>query len=480
MRVVIIGNGVAGIEAALALRAREPAWSITIVSEESDHFFSRTALMWVLSGQLSHRCIEPHERDLYARMRFERVRARALGVDAALRQIRLAGRPPLDFDQLLIACGSRPRPGPWPGAELDGVGAFVSLQDLEWLEAELHGGPSRGGRPPNPDAHVALAPADSPYRPRTSLRARRGGPPRHPVVIGGGLIGIEAVEVMLAAGLRPRFYVREDSFWPVALDAREAAVVTEALRAHGADVRLGEHVEALVDDGQGAVGAVRSDAGEEPCDLCVVAIGVEPNTGWLVGSGVSLDARGGVVTSERLETSVEGIYAAGDCAAVRWFDGTTRPEPLWYTARAQGRVAARAMLGDSVRYDRGPWFNSAKLMDLEYTTAGLVNQHMEGEHNWFFEERREAGGALRSTLRVVLAGERVVGFNALGRRWNHAVWVRWIEERRPLGWVLDHLAEAAFDTELVPPLVIPREARERAPERPATRSNEAPVAAPRY
>ena len=65
MKAVVIGNGIAGIEAALTIRGREPDWDVTIVSEESDHFFSRTALMWVVTGQLSHRCIEPHDRDLY-------------------------------------------------------------------------------------------------------------------------------------------------------------------------------------------------------------------------------------------------------------------------------------------------------------------------------------------------------------------------------------------------------------------------------
>ncbi len=83
MRIVIIGNGVAGMEAALAVREREPGWDITIISEESDHFFSRTALMWVFSGQMSHRDIEPLERDVYERLGFRRVRARATGVDTS-------------------------------------------------------------------------------------------------------------------------------------------------------------------------------------------------------------------------------------------------------------------------------------------------------------------------------------------------------------------------------------------------------------
>ncbi|MGB5702686.1 MAG: FAD-dependent oxidoreductase, partial [Polyangiales bacterium] len=91
MRIVIIGNGVAGMEAAMAVREAEPAWDITLISEESDHFFSRTALMWVCCGQMSHRDIEPLERDAYARFGFHRVRARAVGVDTAGHRVHLAG-----------------------------------------------------------------------------------------------------------------------------------------------------------------------------------------------------------------------------------------------------------------------------------------------------------------------------------------------------------------------------------------------------
>ena len=77
MKYVILGNGVAGINAANTVRGRDRTAEITIISSESDHFFSRTALMYVVCGQLSEQCIEPYERDHYERMRFRRVRARA-------------------------------------------------------------------------------------------------------------------------------------------------------------------------------------------------------------------------------------------------------------------------------------------------------------------------------------------------------------------------------------------------------------------
>jgi NADPH-dependent 2,4-dienoyl-CoA reductase/sulfur reductase-like enzyme len=153
---------------------------------------------------------------------------------------------------------------------------------------------------------------------------------------------------------------------------------------------------------------------------------VVPNTDWLSGSGLELDDRGGIVVDEGLQTSAADVFAAGDCASVRWFDGTRRPEQLWYTARDQGRVVGGRLLGDGPRYERGTWYNSAKLMDVEYTTAGLVNWNLDREESWFFEEKTKVS----STTRVVVQDDRVVGFNMLGRRWDHSVLIRWIEERR--------------------------------------------------
>ncbi len=458
MRVVIIGNGVAGIEAALTVRNREPDWPITIISEESDHFFSRTALMWVFTGQLSHQCIEPHERDLYGRMKFERVRARAVGVDTEARAVKMAGGlADVPYDRLVIACGSRPRPGPWPGSDLEGVGHFVTLQDLEWFETEVHGH-RRRGRPPNPEAHLAATTDDSPYRPRPTARDRRRGRPAAPAVIGGGLIGIEAVEVMVAAKLKPRFFIREDWFWPIALNDAEAEWIGDRMSEHGVQMHLKENVETLNGDG-GAIKSIKTDRGEYPCDLTVVAIGVVPNTDWLAGSPITRQERGGAIeVNDRLETNVPGVFAAGDCAAVKWFDGTQRPEQLWYTSRDQGRIAGRGVLGDTATYERGLWYNSAKLMDIEWTTVGLVNMNIENEQNWYFEEK----GSVRSTTRIVMSGDRVVGFNLLGRRWDHEILLDFVREHRPLDHVLKHLNEATFDTEFVPRLKIPAEAA-RAP-----------------
>jgi NADPH-dependent 2,4-dienoyl-CoA reductase/sulfur reductase-like enzyme len=419
MHYVILGNGVAGMEAALALRARDGESRITLVSAEHDHFFSRPALMYVFAGQTSLRDTEPHDRGLYERMGFARKSGRVASLDAPGHALVLEDGSRLAYDKLLLAVGSKGRPAPWPGAEGPGLHYFVTLGDLEALDEE----------------------------------AKRG---MTAAVLGGGLIGVEVAEVLHDRGLHVSFVIREGWYFPVALDRNEAALVAEHMRAHGLDVRLGAGVDAVVRGEDGRIRSVRLTGGDEVvADLVVSTIGVVPNTGFLAGSAVTLAPNGAIETDDALRTSAPDVWAAGDCANVTWLDGSRRPEQLWYTARDQGRMAARSMLGDDVAYRRGTWYNSAKFFDIEYTTAGWVPATMGPDGNpvapppdlrsWF----QRVPGRFESQ-RIVVKGDRVVGFTMLGSRWNHEALLDWIHERRPLDWVLKHLEEAQFDEEFSP------------------------------
>ena len=416
MAAVVVGNGVCGIEAALALRAREPEAEIAVVSSEHDHFFSRPALMYVFAGQLTLKDTEPHDRGLYERMRFTRVRDGVASLDTGARTLALASGATLPYDRLLLAVGSLARAAPWPGAGGPGVHSFVTLRDLERLDADAR-------------------------------------PGRRAVVIGGGLIGVEAAEILAHRGLRVTFVIRETWYFPVALERREAALVADHVRGHGIDVRLGAAVEEIRRGPGGEVVAVRVNGEDVPCDLVVSAIGVVPNTAFLAGSGLDLSPMGAIEVDAGLRTGAAGVWAAGDCANVDWIDGTRRPEQLWYTARDQGRAAAASMAGDAVAYRRGHWYNSAKFFDLEYTTAGWIPVSLDADNQpvpaeaglttWF----HRAPGAFASE-RIVCRDGVAIGFNMIGGRWNHEPLLQWIDERRSLDWVVARLGEAQFDEEL--------------------------------
>jgi NADPH-dependent 2,4-dienoyl-CoA reductase/sulfur reductase-like enzyme len=417
MHFAILGNGVAGIEAALAIRARDSEARITLVSAEHDHFFSRPALMYVFAGQTTLRDTEPYDRGLYDRMRFERRSGRVASLDAAGHALVFEDGARLGYDKLLLAVGSKGRVAPWADAEGEGLHYFVTLRDLEGLD-------------------------------RASRKGMRAA------VVGGGLIGVEAAEILHDRGLRVSFVIREGWYFPAALDANESALVAEHMRDHGIDVRTGASVERIVRGDGGRIRSLRLVGGAElETELVVASIGVVPNTGFLGGSTLKLAANGAIETDDALRTSAPDVWAAGDCANVTWVDASRRPEQLWYTARDQGRAAARSMLGDEIRYRRGTWYNSAKFFDLEWTTAGHVPatvgpegspaEPLPGYRTWF----QRVPGRFESQ-RIVVKDDRVVGFNMLGSRWNHEPFLQWIEERRPLEWVLRHLAEAQFDEEL--------------------------------
>jgi NADPH-dependent 2,4-dienoyl-CoA reductase/sulfur reductase-like enzyme len=425
---VIVGNGVAGIEAAMALRRGDACARISIVSAESDHFFSRPALMYVFAGQMRLQDTEPHDRGFYARMGFERVRAVASGVDLAERTLLLGDGRRLGYDKLLIACGSKARKPPWPGSDGPGVHSYVTLGDHEGLDRE----------------------------------AKKG---QRAVIIGGGLIGIEVAEILHHRGLHVTFVIRDDWYFPVALDANESALVAGHMRAQGIDVRLKQAVSAIERSTTGAVTGVRLDDGSVlAADLVAVAIGVVPNTAWLEGSAIARSTSGAIEVDDALRTADPHVFAAGDCANVTWADGTRRPEQLWYTARDQGRIAAAAMAGESATYRRGPWYNSAKFFDIEWTTAGDVPSFvgMDGGkvapapdlRTWF-----QTGPGSGVSQRIVCRGEKVVGFNFLGSRFDQEPLLGWIAEGRSLDYVLAHLAEAQFDEEFSPRFAVRSDAR---------------------
>jgi NADPH-dependent 2,4-dienoyl-CoA reductase/sulfur reductase-like enzyme len=427
MDYAIIGNGVAGITAALDLRKRDPRAGITVISGETDYFFSRTALMYSFMDRLSRRDLEPYERGVFDAQRIQRVRGWVTELDAQSRRLKLDNGQSVAWDRLLLATGSRPRRPQWPGLDpvRSGLVNFVSMQDLEACEAGV----------------------------------RRGG---KAVVVGGGLIGIELVECLHWAGMEVTFLIREPWYWPVALSAIESAMAIDHMRHHGVNVLIGESVVAVETDAQGAVAAVTTEQGtRHECCVLGVSIGVEPAVDWLRSVSTRPRLSRGVVVDAGFRTSLPSVFAAGDCAELELPGRSPIMEQIWYSAKRQGALAARSMLGETIQYEPPVFFNSSKFFEIEYTTVGRFARESNAKpvaapvstkdpaalslpscREFYF---RYPGKDV--SLRIAEENGAVQAFNMLGSRWDHNKFEQWIAERRSLDDVMDRLHQAQFDVE---------------------------------
>lgn len=410
MHYVIIGNGIAGASAAFEIRKRHRSKNIriTLISDESDYFFSRTALMYAYMDRLSREDLEPYERKVYDRQAIERIRDRVVDLDANAQFLQLASGDTLNYDRLLIATGAKPRQAAFQpsGNQPEGIVNFVSLQDLDECE-------------------------------RLTWSTQQA------VVIGGGLIGIELVESLLHHKIDVTFLVREPYFWPMSLHAEEGELISEHIRSHGVDLRHNEQITQLATDANGRISAVSTDQNNQfSCQMLGICIGVQANIDWLKDVQTPPEISRGLLVNRSFQTSLPNVFAAGDCTEITLDSGKTLLETIWYSAKLHGELAARAMMGDTIHYRPPIFYNSSKFFDVEYTTVGDVIDVPAHARALY----RKAPGKL-ITQRITYTDDQVIGFNMLGSRWDHTVLQRWIAERRSIDFVRQHLHEAQFDVE---------------------------------
>jgi NADPH-dependent 2,4-dienoyl-CoA reductase/sulfur reductase-like enzyme len=411
--VVIIGNGVAGITAARHLRKNDASVRITVISAESEYFFSRTALMYVYMGHMKFEQIKPYEDWFWKKNRIDLIFDFVEEVKPEEKTLRLRSGEVLPYGKLVIASGSRPRFFDWPGRDLEGVQGLVSLQDLENLER----------RTPPP------------------MEGNSGG--MRAAIVGGGLIGVELAEMLLTRSVPVTMLVREKVFWGSVLTEKEGQRIGEHIRSHGVDLRLKTVMDRINGDG-GRVSSVTTASGETvPCDLLGITTGVTPNIEFLDGSGIEADR--GILVDNSLQTNLPDIYAAGDCAQMRTpREGRRALEPVWYVGRMMGEVLGDILAGKNVQYLPGPWFNSAKFFDIEYQVYGNISTEPGQRETHFF---REWSKEKFITLSFDPVSERFKGINSFGIRLRHEYFDRALREGKKVGEVVSSLHRANFDPE---------------------------------
>jgi NADPH-dependent 2,4-dienoyl-CoA reductase/sulfur reductase-like enzyme len=179
-----------------------------------------------------------------------------------------------------------------------------------------------------------------------------------------------------------------------------------------------------------------------------LAVGVSPNISFLENSSIEIER--GILVNEYLETSIENIYAIGDCVQMRQAIGKRRPiEQVWYTGRMMGETIAETICGKRSAYNPSNWFNSAKFFDLEYQTYGWVfaqQDEMDAEFIWKDAKKERM-------LHFVFdkKSEELIGINCFGIRLRHELLDAWLTEKKDMTFVLQNFTSANFDPEFFRP-----------------------------
>ena len=237
------------------------------------------------------------------------------------------------FDRLLIASGASPKVPPFPGVDLPGIFTLKTMDQAEAIREELE------------------------------------KKPKSVVIVGGGYIGLELAEAFIMQKVPGiRLIEAMDRIFNV-LDPEFSQAAKEELEGRGVHVCVGEKVQSFT--GEGHVSSVITDKGEYDADLVILSIGIAPNTQF-AGDCIEKLRNGAIVTDSAMRTSVQDVYAAGDCSTV-W--NKLLDKPVYYGlathANKQGRLAGDSMMGKPVDFRRALGTSMVRVAGLEFAKTGL-------------------------------------------------------------------------------------------------------------
>ncbi len=391
---VILGAGPAGIIAAETLRKHRPQDRITVVGDEREAPYSRMAIPYLLIGNIEEKGTWLRKgASHYADLRIELVQARASRVDAAGKQVLLDNGQSLGFDQLLIATGSHPVRPPIPGLDLPGVHTCWTLEDARAIAARAQ-----------PGAKV--------------------------LQMGAGFIGCIIMEALKQRGVELSVVEMGDRMVPRMMGPMAGGMIRDWCETQGVKVYTSTKVEAIesADAPQGLVGKIAGALGlgdssasgsgqglrvrlsggrTVEADLVISATGVRPAIGFLKDSGIT--CLQGVLTDERMQSNVPGIYAAGDCAeAFDKVSGQTIVSAIQPNAAEQARVAALNMAGQATTLRGVTQINVLDTLGLISTSFGNWQGVEGGQH----AELTDAAAGRHLSLQF--QGDVMVGCNSVG------------------------------------------------------------------
>lgn len=387
---VVIGNGMAAARFVDDLcKQALGRYAVAVVGEEPRLAYNRVMLSSVLAGEVAASEIDLKPAAWWEARGVTLLYGQAaVAIDPTIRRVRLASGATLPYGRLVLATGSRPIRPSVPGIDLPGVMTFRDLADV-------------------------------------SAIAAAGAAQRTAVVIGGGLLGIEAAYGLARAGADVMLVHLMDRLMERQLDARAAALLKQAIEAKGVTVLLGAETT-RIDGKNRAEAVVLADGRVLPADLVVAAIGVRPHVELARSAGVAIDR--GVLVDDRLTTSVAGIHAIGECAQHRGqCYGLVEP------AYEQARVLATHLAGRPAAYGGSVVATNLKVSGVRVFSAGDF-LGAPGTEQVVLSDT-----GLGTYKKLVLAGNRLVGAVLYGETNDAAWYLELIRTGTAIGHIRDEL-----------------------------------------
>ncbi len=392
LRLVVVGNGMAGMRTVEAILARTPhKFSITVFGAEPHPNYNRIMLSPVLAREKTFDEIVINPRDWYEQNGIELITGeRVWHVDREERTVQGEHGTTRPYDVLLIATGSNPFILPLVGRDLPGVIGFRDVADVDTMLATA----ARGGRA---------------------------------VVIGGGLLGLEAANGLALAGMDVTVVHLMDTLMERQLDPAAGTMLQADLERRGMRVLCGAHTKLLRGTEDGVSAVELKDGTVLPADLVVMAVGIRPNIE--LGAATGLDVKRGVVVDDQMRTSDPSIFAVGECVEHR---GLTYGlvAPIWDMAK----VCADAITGVAeTAYTGSVTGTRLKVTGIDMFSAGDFAPGVNREEVVF---RDPARGVYR---RLVLEGDRLIGAVLYGDARDGGWYFGLLKDGKPLGELRDTL-----------------------------------------
>jgi NAD(P)H-nitrite reductase large subunit len=411
MRYVIIGNSAAAVGGIEAIRQHDSEGSITVISDETHHVYSRPLVCHLLGALVDEDRMYYRPPDFYEQHNVEpMLGVRATGLDTRAKTVSLAGGGSVPYDRLLLAVGGKPFVPPVEGVDLDGVFTFTKWEDAQRIDRYIR------------DNEVQAA-----------------------LIVGGGLIGMKAVKALMARGLRLTVVELADRILSTSFDHTASKLAESILRRAGTDVITGTTVTGIVGKEGRIDHAVLQEGEKVDCDLVILGIGVRPNLDLILpepekGTGIKVNR--GIVVDECMQTSVEDVYAAGDC--VETYDmllNVERPIAIWPHATRQGHVAGCNMAGVEKTHEGGFPMNSEDIAGVPTIAVGITDPQ---EHRDEYEILEKYDRGALTYRRLVLHRNRLVGAICVGDIDRAGIYTGLIRDRVDVTPFKEHLLSGSF------------------------------------